>query len=380
MKDIRTMGIRTPMKANDVVKNDLNFMMDCLKNEFCALCDKNLLITGAAGFLGYYLIQSILHWNDCNKDKKPIKLWFLDNFIWGVPKWIAMLEQRDDTQIIKHNIATPLLDTNITFSYIVHAASIASPTYYRLHPIETMDANVKGLRNLLDYALKQKENAEPVKGFLFLSSSEIYGDPILDNIPTSETYQGNVSCTGPRSCYDESKRYGETLCINFSRHYSMPIKIARPFNNYGPGLRVTDKRVVPDFAKNIFSNKDIIMFSDGTPTRTFCYVADAIVGYYKILVNGRTGETYNIGVQGPEISIIELAERLANIGRNYFGYSGKIIRRVSEDKEYLTDSPKRRCPNISKARMQLGYAPSIGLDEGLLRTMCWYSENLQEEE
>lgn len=366
-----------PMKANDVVKMDLNFMMGCLKNEFCALCGKNLLITGAAGFLGYYLVKSVLHWNDCNEDKKPIKLWFLDNFMRGIPKWVAMLKQRDDIYIIKHNIVTPSHDINNTFSYIIHAASIASPTYYRSHPIETMDANVQGLRHLLEYALKQREDNRAVEGFLFFSSSEIYGDPTSDNIPTSETYQGNVSCTGPRSCYDESKRYGETLCVNFSRHCSMPIKIARPFNNYGPGLKITDKRVVPDFAKNIFSNKDIVMLSDGTPTRTFCYVADAIVGYYKILVNGLIGETYNIGVEGPEISIIELAERLANIGRKYFGYTGKIIRRVSEDKEYLTDSPKRRCPNIAKARTELGYSPSIGLDEGLLRTMCWYSENLE---
>jgi UDP-glucuronate decarboxylase len=376
----RTGRIRIPMKANDVVKKDLDFIVDTLEKEFDALSGKNLLITGGAGFLGYYLVQSVLHWNNCNKDKKQIILWIFDNFIRGVPKWISVFKQRHDVQIVKHDITTPLPDTNVTFSYIVHAASIASPTYYRLYPIETMEANVQGLRNLLDYALKRKESDEPVEGFLFLSSSEIYGDPDRRHIPTSETYRGNVSCTGPRSCYDESKRYGETLCVNFSRHHLLPIKMARPFNNYGPGLKITDKRVVPDFAQNIFSRKDIVMFSDGTPTRTFCYVADAIIGYYKILVNGRPGEAYNIGVTEPEISIMELAELLADIGRNHFGYSGKIIKRMSEDMEYLADNPNRRCPDITKAGTQLGYAPSIGLDEGLLRTMCWYSENLREQE
>ncbi|MEW6096634.1 MAG: NAD-dependent epimerase/dehydratase family protein [bacterium] len=368
------------MKANDVVKMDLNFIIDALKKEFDILSGKNILITGGAGFLGYYLVQSILHWNNFNKNKKKIELWFFDNFIRGVPKWIAMLEQRHDIHIIKHDITTPLPKSNVAFSYIIHAASIASPFYYRLHPIETMDANVQGLRYLLEHALKQKENNEPVEGFLFFSSSEIYGDPTPDNIPTPETYRGNVSCTGPRACYDESKRYGETLCVNFAKHYDLPIKIARPFNNYGPGLKISDRRVIPDFARNIFANEDIIMLSDGSPTRTFCYVADAIVGYYKILINGHSGEAYNVGVEEPEISIMELAEQMMDIGKRHFEYTGKIVHKISEDKEYLTDTPNRRCPDITKAREQLGYSPSISLDEGLLRTMYWYSENLHWED
>ena len=132
---------------------------------------------------------------------------------------------------------------------------------------------------------------------LFYSSSEIYGDPTPENIPTPETYRGNVSCTGPRACYDESKRYGETLCVNFARQHGLPIKVARPFNNYGPGLKITDGRVIPDFARNILDGTDIVMLSDGSAKRTFCYVADAVVGYYKILVKGRSGEAYNVGVE-----------------------------------------------------------------------------------
>ena len=156
---------------------------------------------------------------------------------------------------------------------------------------------------------------------LFYSSSEIYGDPTPGDIPTPETYRGSVSCTGPRACYDESKRYGETLCVNFARQHGVPIKVARPFNNYGPGLKITDKRVIPDFARDILSGRDIVMLSDGSAKRTFCYVADAVAGYYKILVNGRPGEAYNVGVETPEISMTQLAGKLADLGRELFGYT-----------------------------------------------------------
>jgi UDP-glucuronate decarboxylase len=259
------------------------------------------------------------------------------------------------------------------FQYIIHGGSIASPVYYRKFPIETMDANVNGLRSLLEYAKQQHATTAPVAGFLFFSSSEIYGDPTPDAIPTPETYRGNVSCTGPRACYDESKRYGETLCVNFTERYQLPIKVARPFNNYGPGLKITDHRVLPDFARDVFANRDIVMKSDGTPRRTFCYVADAVIGYYKILVVGRPGEAYNIGVETPEISMAELAEKVAAIGRESFSYTGRVVKRVEPD--YLVDNPDRRCPIIRKARTELGYDPTVLVDEGLRRSLIWYSGN-----
>lgn len=368
------------MTENKVVQKDLKYIVNAAKSELKAMSGKNLLITGGAGFLGYYLIKSVLHWNDANENEKPIKLRVYDNFARGIPNWFAKFKSRNDIEIVKHDITTGLPDNNIAFSYIIHAASIASPTYYRLHPIETMDANVQGVRNLLDYALEQMEAASRVEAVLFFSSSEIYGDPSPENIPTPETYRGNVSCTGPRACYDESKRYGESLCVNFARHYGLPIKIARPFNNYGPGLKISDRRVIPDFARNILDGSDIVLLSDGSPTRTYCYVADAVIGYYKILVKGHSGEAYNIGVEAPEISIKELAGRMMDIGKKRFQYRGKLVYKISEDKEYLTDSPKRRCPDITKARDQLGYSPSIDLDEGLLRTMYWYSNNLSAED
>jgi dTDP-glucose 4,6-dehydratase/UDP-glucuronate decarboxylase len=363
------------------------------------MAGSKLLITGGAGFLGYYLVQAILHWNARPESiGRPIQLTIYDNYIRGVPDWLIRLSSdkvrpqdctrtgrnlsagRQDLTLIRHDITQPLPQDIDDFQYIIHAASIASPIYYRLHPIETMDANVNGLRFLLEYCREQQEKAKPVKGFLFFSTSEIYGDPVPGNIPTPESYRGNVSSTGPRACYDESKRYGETLCVNFAREYDLPIKIARPFNNYGPGLKITDRRVLPDFARDALAAKDIIMLSDGSPTRTFCYVADAVVGYYKILVNGRSGQAYNIGVDQPEISIADLAERVVALARDLWDYKGKVVRHTSPDQDYLIDNPNRRCPVIDKARNDLGYTPGISLDEGLRRSLIWYIDNRQAEE
>lgn len=333
----------------------------------------HLLITGGAGFLGYYLVQSILHWNQ--RSGRPIRVTVFDNFVRGVPDWLQRHSQDEPLRLVSHDVTTPLPDDAGSFTHIIHAASIASPIFYRKHPIATMDANVNGLRRLLDYARIRSDAGDPLDGFLYFSTSEIYGDPDPEHIPTPEDYRGNVSCTGPRACYDESKRYGETLCVNFSAVYGLPVRIARPFNNYGPGLKITDRRVLPDFARNVLDGTDIVMYSDGSPTRTFCYVADAVVGYYKVLVNGLSGEAYNIGVEVPEISIYELANCVADLGRKLFGYQGRVVRRESDDRDYLTDNPDRRCPVIAKARTELGYDPQIPLEDGLRRSMIWYAEH-----
>ena len=174
-------------------------------------------------------------------------------------------------------------------------------------------------------------------------------------IPTPENIPGRVSSTGPRACYDESKRYGETLCVNFARQYELPITMVRPFNNYGPGLRLSDQRVIPDLARDVLAGRDMVLYSDGSATRTFCYIADAIVGYYKVLVHGRRGEAYNVGNERPEISIDELASIMSSIARDTFGYSGRVVRHRSADEHYLTDNPRRRCPDISKAREELAF-------------------------
>lgn len=200
-----------------VVQEDLEYICANLNEEFPLLSGKNLLITGGAGFLGYYLVQAILNWNKAQEDAKAIRLTVYDNYIRGVPSWLTRLKDDKNLSLVVQDLRDPLPKDIADFQYIIHAAGIASPTYYRKHPIETMDANINGLRVLLDYCRSHGESGRPVDGFLFYSSSEIYGDPTPGNIPTPEAYRGNVSCTGPRACYDESKRYGETLCVNFAR-------------------------------------------------------------------------------------------------------------------------------------------------------------------
>ncbi|GAB6194414.1 NAD-dependent epimerase/dehydratase family protein [Desulfocastanea catecholica] len=366
--------------ANDVIESDLEYIITQLHEELPLMSGKRLLITGGAGFLGYYLTQSILRWNIKNPEKPAISVVVYDNFMRGVPNWLDTLQAKSLLTAKKYDVIDPLPDDMGDFQFIIHAATIASPIYYRRHPIETMDANIYGLRHLLDYCIAQKERKKPVEAFLFYSTSEIYGDPTPDNIPTPETYRGNVSCTGPRACYDESKRYGETMAVNFARQYHLPIRLVRPFNNYGPGLKITDKRALPDFARNVLSGEDIVLLSDGSPTRTFCYVADAIVGYFKVLLLGQDGESYNIGVDKPEISIRQLAENVIKTAQELFDYQGKLVFKRSEDKEYLTDNPNRRCPVIDKAREHLGYNPSIKLEDGLKRSLLWYFDNQEVEE
>jgi nucleoside-diphosphate-sugar epimerase len=361
--------------AAEVTTTDLDQLASQLAEEFPKLSGKSVLIAGGAGFLGYYLVQAPLHWNRRFPSAAPIKVTVLDNFVRGVPAWLTSLEHDQNLRLLRHDITQPLPGDLGDHEYLIHAASIASPTYYRRCPIETMDANVNGLRHMLDYSVAQRVAHRPLEGVLFYSSSEIYGDPSPEDIPTPETYRGNVSCTGPRACYDESKRYGETLCVNFAAQRGVPVKVARPFNNYGPGLKITDKRVIPDFARDILAGRDVVMLSDGSARRTFCYVTDAVCGYYKVLVRGTPGEAYNIGVETPEISVTQLASKLVNLAHELFAYSGRVVLQQSADKDYLVDNPTRRCPIITKARTHLGYDPIVPLEEGLRRSLVWYADN-----
>jgi len=359
----------------ELIENDLTYVCAALREELRAMEGSNLLVTGGGGFLGYYLVQALLFWNERQAEGRPIHLTVVENYRRGTPDWLLSLREDANLDLMQHDISKPLPHGTRDFQYVIHAAGIASPTYYRQYPIETMDTNVNGLRHLLEYARSRLASARPVRGLLFLSSSEIYGDPLPGKIPTPEDYRGNVSCTGPRACYDESKRYGETLCVNFARQYGIPVATARPFNNYGPGLKITDRRVIPDYARDVLSGRDIVMLSDGSPKRTFCYAADAVIGYYKVLVKGRPGEPYTVGVESPEISMLELAEHMTRLARELFGYDGKVVRRASPENDYLVDNPNRRCPIITKARDELGYNPTIDLDEGLRRSLVWYSYN-----
>jgi nucleoside-diphosphate-sugar epimerase len=361
----------------DLLDRDLDYVCDRLRDDYASMAGKRVLITGGAGFLGYYMVQGLLHWNDRARPGDRIHVTVFDNYVRGVPAWLEALGGRPDLTLSRHDVRHPLPEPMPDFDYIVHAAGIASPIYYRAHPLETMDANINGLRNLLEYARRRGEGGSGFDGFIFFSSSEIYGDPPADRIPTAEDYRGNVSSTGPRACYDESKRYGETLCVVFARQYGVPVKMVRPFNNYGPGLKISDRRVIPDFARDVMNDRDIVMLSDGTPTRTFCYVADAVTGYYRALVRGRPGEAYNVGIDRPEVSMADMAGRLVEWARELFGYRGRVVLGAADESDYLVDNPNRRCPDMTKSRRELGYDPSILIDEGLRRSLVWYHYHRQ---
>jgi UDP-glucuronate decarboxylase len=366
--------------AEAVVRGDLDRLREALDDVLPALRGTRLLVTGGAGFLGHYLVQGALDWNRGAGAGEAVHVTVHDTFARGCPAWLARLRGDPCLELVRRDAAAPLPPDAGRFDWIVHAASIASPIVYRRHPLETMDANVAGVRHLLEHCRARGDAGDPVRGMLFFSTSEIYGDPPPEHVPTPETFRGHVSCTGPRACYDESKRYGETLCTVFAREYGVPVTIARPFNNYGPGLKITDGRVLPDFARDVLAGRDVVLLSSGAPTRTFCYVSDAVAGYYRVLVRGRPGEAYNVGVERPEVSMADLAGRVVRQAEALFGYRGRVVHRSSADPDYLVDNPERRCPVIEKARTELGYRPEVGLDEGLRRSLLWYAGNLDGED
>ena len=359
-----------------IVKDDLERIYNGLTDEERKrFSGSTVLLTGGAGFLGFYFIHFLTYYQEELAIEDII---CLDNFQMGYPKWLKDLSEEGKVKLHKFNAITddiadiPGADAA---DLIYHMASIASPIFYRKYPIETLDANIWGLRRLLDFYCNKQ-----IKGLAFFSSSEIYGDPTPENIPTPETYRGNVDCQGPRACYDEAKRFGETMCYLFHEKYDMPITIIRPFNNYGPGMRLNDARVPADFAKAVVENRDIVMFSDGSPTRTFCYISDAITGYLKCLMHaGDFFEAFNIGMDKPEITIKQLAQIYTEAGKEVFGYSGQAVFSVSEDKEYLANNPNRRCPVIDKARSLLGYNPQVDVRQGVQYFLEYIKESEEDE-
>lgn len=348
---------------NQILMEDMSYIFNKLTNaERAKFNDSTILVTGCGGFLGYYFMHFLSAYSDELGIKRVIAL---ENFLTGTRDWLDKLVE-DNPKIDLHsfdvvNDQLQSIDGIDQVNLIIHGASIASPTFYRIYPLETIDANITGLRNLLDYYAPRK-----IDGLLFFSSSEIYGDPFPQFIPTAEDYRGNVASMGPRACYDEAKRFGETLCYVFNQKFGTPIRIARPFNNYGPGMNINDKRLPADFAKCVVENRDLEMFSDGKPTRTFCYIADSITGYFKVLLHNEF-DVFNIGIDKPEISVAEFAELFAKHARDIFNYTGQTRFQQSDDADYMTDNPNRRCPDITKARNILSYDPEIYVDKGVGR-------------
>ena len=322
---------------------------------------KTVLLSGGRGFLGRYFTEVFAHLN-ANILKEPVKLIVLDNMITAGAEGKAMAE-RDHISFFRHDVIQPF-SWDGPIDYIIHAAGIASPFFYRAYPLETLEVAISGTRNMLELAEAKEARLS------FFSSSEIYGDPDPKHVPIPESYRGNVSCQGPRACYDESKRVGETLCYIYHTTKGTRTSVIRPFNVYGPGMQETDYRVLPNFASRIKSGAPLNVYGAGSQTRTFCYISDAMAGFLSVVAKGVPGEAYNVGNPKPEISMVDLVGQIEKvIGRN-IDYN-----LIEYPDSYPADEPNRRCPDIRKARLQVGFKPEVDLEDGLARFLGWADEN-----
>lgn len=305
------------------------------------------LITGGAGFIGSHLCDFLLD--------KGFKVLAVDNFITGTPKNIQHLKKNPDFEFIEHDITKPLkIDGAI--DYVLHFASPASPIDYQEFPIQTLKVGALGTHNALGIA--KAKNAV----FMLASTSEVYGDPEVH--PQKESYWGNVNPIGPRGVYDEAKRFAEALTMAYHRYHKIDTKIARIFNTYGPRIKADDGRVVPTFIVQALKNQPITVFGDGTQTRSFCYVSDLIDGIHKLMLSN-INEPINLG-NPEEITILDFAKKIIKITKS----KNKII-----FQPLPVDDPKRRRPDITKAKQLLNWEPKVHLEDGLKKTIEWFKTN-----
>jgi nucleoside-diphosphate-sugar epimerase len=303
-----------------------------------------VIVTGGAGFIGSHLCKRLLDENH--------HVLCVDNLITGSTQNIASLLNHPSFSFIEHDVTQPF---NHEADAIFHMASPASPVGYMDHPIETILVNSLGTYRMLEMA--RKYNAM----FLISSTSEIYGDPLVH--PQTESYWGNVNSIGPRACYDESKRLGETLTMEYYRQYQANVRIVRIFNTYGPNSQLDDGRMVPNFITQALRNETLTIYGDGNKTRSICYVSDLVDGLMRAMFRPSTmGEVFNLG-NPDEHTVLEYAHtiiRLCNASSDIVFESSRI------------DDPERRRPNIDKARQILGWELQVGMEEGLQRTIEWF--------
>jgi len=350
-------GILTPT----IIHQDAELIASTLAPELSLLNGSTLLVTGASGFLCSHFLETIAVYNETARPR--CRVLAVDNFKTGLPERLAWVAGRSDIELCRSDVSIGFQPAE-PVDWIIHGAGIASPPFYRRFPLETIDVNVNGTRHMLDLLRRGG------RGMLLLSSSEIYGDPDPGHIPTPEDYRGFVSSTGPRACYDESKRLGETLAMTYHRLYGAPVKIVRPFNVYGPGQRLDDGRIIPSLISAAFYRRPIVLYSDGRATRSFCYIRDAIHGMLRVLLSPVAGEAFNVG-NDEEISIGDLARTAASL-------DGEPVLPIefhtSDEADYLCDNPQRRCPDLTKLRRLGGWEPQVKVREGLARTLQSYRE------
>lgn len=303
------------------------------------------LVAGGAGFIGSHLCDALL--------EKGYEVICVDNLLTGSKKNVAHLEGNDHFQFIDHDVRNPIPDL-VSADFVYHLASPASPNHhskksYHSLPFETMLVNTRGTMKLADFALQNHAK------FLFASTSEVYGDPLEH--PQKEEYRGNVSTTGPRSIYDESKRFGETITAAFVRSKNLDGRIIRIFNTFGPRMAEDDGRAVIEFLTRALGNDLLPIFGDGKQTRSFCYISDLVEGIIKAMeIDGTINEVINLGNPN-ECTILDLANRIKELT----GSNSEIVFAEPVPK----DDPQQRSPDITKAKQMLHWEPKISLEEGL---------------
>jgi len=354
-------GSRGDCTIPSVIREDAEWVCAKLSPRLAALNGTTLLVTGASGFLCSYFLETVAAFN---RTASPgCRVLALDNFQTGLPERLDWVAGRSDIELRQCDVSKGF-EPGERVDWIIHGAGIASPPFYRRYPLETIDVNVNGARHMLDLLRRGGS------GMLLLSSSEIYGDPDPEHIPTAEDYRGFVSCTGPRACYDESKRLGETLAMTYHRLYQAPVKIIRPFNVYGPGQRLDDGRIIPSLVSAAVRREPIVLYSDGRATRSFCYIRDAIRGMLLVLLSEAAGEAFNVG-NDEEISVGDLARFVSAMD----GAPELPLRfEISQEADYLRDNPQRRCPILTKLKGLGGWRPEMMVREGLARTVRAYRE------
>lgn len=319
--------------------------------------NKTILVTGANGFLPSYIIETLFYLNT----KKPANTTIIGlarNKQKATERFYAY-KNRSDLKIIIQDVSKPIrMKEKVHF--IIHAASQASPKYYHVDPVGTLKANVLGTYNLLEFSKNQ-----PIESFLFISAGEIYGIIPNKRVTTEKDY-GALDPTQVRSCYAESKRIGETMCVSWHHQYNVPTKIVRLYHAYGPGIKLDDGRVFADFVANIVQNQDIIMKSDGEAIRSFTYIADVVSGFFTVLLKGKKAEAYNLANENTTVSIKELAHILVDL------FPEKKLRVVfkkrSKKDTYVESKIKVNRPSTAKIR-SLGWKPHFSIQSGFKRTI-----------